>query len=166
MRTSMHGTMLGPMLSCTAVAAALAATACSGHLLDRWDEPTVLVQEIRSPPDEVWARVRERVGELDLLVTHFHEDAIQFGWVTPPGDGRAYLRCRQGQRVGSASLLPRIMVRPTTSGSQIEVSSRVRATAASRCTSTGRFEAGLLQRLEPAIAAGAREDGVRTSPQE
>ncbi len=80
---------------------------------------------------------------------------IEFDWVTAPGDGRLYLRCRTPGPIGSASLKPRVSVVPEPGGSALIIGSQVRATTPSTCESTGQLEGWLMDRLEPAIAAAA-----------
>jgi hypothetical protein len=134
-------------------------SACSLPFLDRWDAKPAVVHSVPADADVVWRGVTEAVEQLGLVVEEVRPEArlVQLTWITRPGDGRAYLRCRGGGPIGSASLRPRILVRTAEAGSEIEISSIGRATAGSGCVSTGEYERWLLEQIEPALAAALRE---------
>jgi hypothetical protein len=151
---SRHSAILG-WAATVAMVAGL--PSCSIPLVNRWDAKPVVVQPVPADADVVYENVADALERLGLVVTDARPDnrVVQLNWVTAPGDGRQYLRCHSGERIGSASLQPRILVRPAEHGSVIEISSYGRATAASACVSTGQFERWLLAELGPAVAAAA-----------
>jgi hypothetical protein len=134
---------------------------CGHRLLDRWSGEPILAYRVAAPADSLWIRIAERARALDLVVAGIHpgDRIVQFDWVTTPGDGRLYLRCGGEGVVGSASLRPRVRVRDTGDGSEVVISTEVRATAASGCRSNGHFEEWLLGRFAPAIADARPAEG-------
>ncbi|HEX7118742.1 MAG TPA: hypothetical protein VF212_08145 [Longimicrobiales bacterium] len=138
-----------------AVGSAVALAGCGVRMLDRWEGRPVIRRHVPAPPDALWARLRARAEELGLVVVEVRpEDGIiELDWMTAPGDGRLYLRCRPAGPIGSASLKPRIAIFPAETGSTLVIGSRVRATTPAACESNGQFEGWLLDRLEPAIVA-------------
>ncbi|GEM_PF-583253 len=137
-----------------AIVTALLTFGCGVRLFDRWDGGAEQRRDVPAPPDEVWQRIASGLEVLDLVVEEIRpqERMILFSWMTAPGDGREYIVCDGTERVGSASLRPRILLVPRPGGTSIVVSSEARGTAARSCESTGRFEQSILARLEPVIA--------------
>lgn len=128
---------------------------CGVRIFDGWDGRPVLRRHVAAPPDALWARLSRRAMEIGLIVAEIRPDdrVIEFDWITAPGDGRLYLRCRGGGPIGSASLRPRVSVVSAPNGSALVIGTQVRATMPAACESTGQLEGWLLGRLEPAIAA-------------
>ena len=126
----------------------ISGSACSLHVLDRWDGPLVRSHVVAMDTGELWLDLTADLPTTGLLVAGISETrrTIEFSWVTAPGDGRQYLDC-DSDAVGSASLRPRVVLAELESGTRVEVSSITRATAASECTSTGQFEEWLLARI-------------------
>lgn len=142
---------------------------CGVRLMDGWAGRTVIRQHVPVPVDALWSGLVHRAGEIGLVIAKIRPDhhTIEFDWVTVPGDGRLYLRCRESGPVGSASLKPRIVIEATGGGSSLVIESQVRATTSATCESTGRFEDWLLKRFEPAILAtleGAGSPPVPAKP--
>lgn len=142
------------------LASSVAGADCGLKFFERWAGEDVVERRVSAPPGTLWTHVAQRVDELDLLVEEVRpeERTVQLGWITPPGDGRVYLDCGGGT-VGSASLRARIRVEGGSGGSVIVVGSETRSTAGAPCASTGRFEAEVLDRLEPAMLAAERQAG-------
>ncbi|HEX7051044.1 MAG TPA: hypothetical protein VF188_12625 [Longimicrobiales bacterium] len=140
-----------------ALVATVLCAACGAHLFDHWRGRPVLTRATAVPADRLWDRLARRAGALDLVLTAVQPDRrlIEFDWITAPGDGRIYLRCTPAGPIGSASLRPRVMVRPSPTGSVVIIATEVRATTSATCESTGQFEDWLFGRLEPAIAEAA-----------
>ena len=153
------------MLAVLPLLAALPATGCSLRLLDRWDGRLVRTERLEERPQYVWTDLAANARSAGLLIALEDPRArvLEFSWLPAPGDGREYLRCDAGP-VGSASLRPRIEVVASRGGSVLEISSLTHATAGRDCVSTGRFEAWLLERLQPAGQRG-RIASTPTSPQ-
>ncbi|HEX6940061.1 MAG TPA: hypothetical protein VF158_11670 [Longimicrobiales bacterium] len=145
-----------------ALGSAILLGACGVRMFDRWDGRPVIRRHVAAPADALWARLRERMPSLGLVVVEIRPEdrLVEFDWVTAPGDGRLYLRCREPGPIGSASLKPRIAVVPDAGGSTLVIGSRVRATRPVACESTGQFEEWLLGRLEPAIVAAVRDSAA------
>lgn len=138
-------------LSIVAAAIALGASGCGFQVLDRWDGDTVRAAQVKAPADSVWAVVVERIDRLELPISRLEPEAhiVALSWVTAPGDGGQYLECAGDTPVGSASLMPRVLITELADGgSRVEVSSVVRATSGQACRSNGRYEAWLLSSLE------------------
>lgn len=137
---------------------------CGVRLFDGWAGHPVLRRNVAADREVVWTLLHRMATDIDLVVAEIRPDdhIIEFDWITAPGDGRLYLRCRDGGNVGSASLKPRISIEATKQGSAIVIGSQVRATTNSSCESTGQFERWLLRRFEPAIAAAVdtRQPGL------
>lgn len=133
---------------------ALAAGGCGYRIFDRWNGRPVLSRQVPIATDTLWTRLADRVRTLNLVIAEIRPDdhLIQFDWVTPPGDGRLYVRCEPAGPVGSAFIRPRLRIRRDGGGSVIVISSEARATTPTTCVSTGQFERWLFSRLEPAIA--------------
>lgn len=146
----------------TAFAAALIA-GCGIHFLGDWDGRPTARRTVAAPPPDVWQHVSSRIDELGLTVEEIRptERIIQLGWMTMPGDGRAYLECSGSGVVGSASIRPRIHIREDGNGSIIVLGTQTRATGATTCASTGEFESWLLERMEPAVLAAERDASDR-----
>lgn len=128
-----------------------AVAACGVRALERGPGEVILVHRVAAPPDSVWSRLERRAAEAGLVVARrsVDERVLEFDWITAPGDGRLYLRCKDAGPVGSASLRTRVEVAPAAGGSTIVIGSRVRATAATGCASNGHFEEWMLDRLAP-----------------
>lgn len=146
-----------------AIALTFLTLGCGLHFFDRWDGGAEQRRDVPAPPDEVWQRLAGGLDVLDLIVEEVRPEdrVIQFSWMTAPGDGREYIVCDGTERVGSASLRPRILLEPRDGGTSVVVSSEARGTTARSCESTGRFEQSILARLEPVIA-GADPAAERT----
>lgn len=138
----------------------LAIAGCGVHVIDRWGGRPVVRRHVDAPVDSLWARIQDTAPRLGLVVTAIHPEKriVEFDWVTAPGDGRLYLRCRGADVVGSASFQPRVHVVREGEGSAVIIGTLVRATIPASCESTGQFESWLLDRLEPAIAAAAGDE--------
>lgn len=151
--------------ACT-LALAFAVGACGVRSVGSRDGRPVLRRHVDAPADTLWTRIHESTSRLGLVVTAVHPDQriIELDWVTAPGDGRLYLRCRERGAIGSASLKHRIRVVEEGEGSALVIDTRIRTTIPAACESTGHFESWLLGRLGPAITAAveAASDPTRT----
>lgn len=130
-----------------------ASSGCSLPLVGRWYAKPAVVQPVPADPDSVWQQVAAAVDQLGWTAAAVHpsDRFVTLTWVTTPGDGRAYLRCAGSGTVGSASLQPRIRVRPAAQGSVVEISAIARATVGSDCVSTGLYERWLYDQLVSSI---------------
>lgn|SRR5690606_18705015 len=128
---------------------------CGARLFERWDGRPVVTRQVPVPADRLWRPLVERAAALGLVIAEVRPEdrMIRFDWITAPGDGRLYLRCRAAGPIGSASLRPRLSVRPSRGGSVVVIESEVRATTTRACASTGQLEGWLLRQFEPVIAA-------------
>ncbi|MFW6078248.1 MAG: hypothetical protein ACODAE_01420 [Gemmatimonadota bacterium] len=158
--------MRRPQLLLFWILVAAAPAGCGLPFFERWAGDDVVRRPVNAPAATVWSHVRRRVEDLGLVTERVRaaDRTIQLGWITPPGDGRLYLRCDHGRKIGSASLRSRIRVRAADGGaaSAVVIGSEARATGGRTCVSTGRFEDWLAKRLEPAMVA-AEEGSDRRS---